>query len=134
LPREYQQWNKCYKEDESESVKFKYGNNGDGTVEDMTRPMNVNCKIHASFKNCMLQKTTKKQAKTVKGTANSRLHLTLHETWNPYYITQGILEKKFIIDKNNWNKDKSLYFTRRGRRSLESLEETQLQEKEQDKK
>jgi hypothetical protein len=72
LPREYQRWNKCYKEDESESIKFKYGN---GTVEDMTRPMNVNCKIHASFKNCKLQKTPRKQGKTVKGTANSKLHL-----------------------------------------------------------
>jgi hypothetical protein len=66
LPREYHRWNKCYKKDESESVKFKYGNNGDGTVDDMIRPMNVNCKIHASFKNCMLQRATKTQAKKVK--------------------------------------------------------------------
>jgi hypothetical protein len=34
----------------------------------------------------------------------------LHDTWNPYYITQGILEKKFIIDKNDWNKDKPVLY------------------------
>jgi hypothetical protein len=63
LPREYQRWNKFYKADESESIKFKYGNNGNGTGKDMTRPMNVNCKIHASFKDCMLQKTPRKKGR-----------------------------------------------------------------------
>jgi hypothetical protein len=106
LPREYQRWNKYYKKFESESIKFKYGDNGDGTVEDMTRPMNVHCKIHASFKNCMLQRVTKKAKKTT----NSRLDLHLHDTWNPYYITQGILEKKFIINKDDWNKERPVLY------------------------
>jgi hypothetical protein len=54
----------------------------------------------------MLQRATKTQAKKAKKTANSRLDLTLHDTWNPYYITQGILEKNFIINKDDWNKEK----------------------------
>lgn len=106
LPREYQRWNKCYKKDESESIEVKYGKNGNDTEEGMTRPMNVHCAIHPSFKNCMLSRATNTQAKTV-----TTKNLVLYDIWNPYCITQGILEKRFIIHRNDWNKDKPELYT-----------------------
>jgi hypothetical protein len=77
-------------------------------------------------------KNTEKTKETVKETANSKFDLRLHETWNPYYITEGILEKKFTIEKKIGTTT-SLYFMWKGRWLLESLEETQLQEKEREK-
>jgi hypothetical protein len=110
LPREYQRWNKCYNDEESGSINFQYVNNGKDTENVMPRPMNVQCKIHDSFKQCILQKTQRRKGKVVKTTDTTKLELRLHETWDPLYIARGILTKKFIIKEEDWNNDKPVIF------------------------
>jgi hypothetical protein len=107
LPREYQRWNKNYKKEESRPIEFKYGNKGTDAETELKRPINVNCPIHPSFKQCLFQKpiVLNKRRKKATATTNAKLDLRLYDTWDPYYITQKITEEKNIIEVSDWNND-----------------------------
>jgi hypothetical protein len=106
LPREYQRWNKHYKKEESLSIEFKYGNKGTDAETELKRPMNVNCPIHRSFNQCLFQKViVNKRRKNATTTTKAKLDLRLDDTWDPYYITQNIMEEKYIIKDTDWNND-----------------------------
>jgi hypothetical protein len=106
LPREYQRWKNHYKKEESLSIKFNYGNKGTNAEKELKRPMNVNCPIHRSFNQCLFQKgIVNKRRKNAKTTTKAKLDLRLHDTWDPYYITQNIMEEKYIIKDSDWNND-----------------------------
>jgi hypothetical protein len=106
LPREYQRWNSHYKKDESLSIEFNYGNKGTDAETELKRPMNVKCPIHPSFKQCLHQKPiVTKGRRKVRTTTKAKLDLRLNNTWDPYYITQQIMEGNYIITDSAWNDD-----------------------------
>jgi hypothetical protein len=107
LPKEFQRWNKNYKKNESESIKFSLGDKGTNMkTQNLTRPMNVNWSIHQSFKKCLFQKEVKSRGKKAPAQNETNLALTLTNSWDPFYITQKIMQNKFIIEDSDWNNEK----------------------------
>jgi hypothetical protein len=86
LPREYQRWNKYYKQ-KGHSIlpnpKLKRPPPRHTTVE---RPFDVECQIHNSFKLCVLEEQEQEYLPTP---------LELGDTWDPLTITKGLLANSY---------------------------------------
>jgi hypothetical protein len=102
LPREYQRWNKYYKQ-QGKSITPKTNENNepdnDSDEEQQAHPFDVSQAIHPTFKQAIYPKTF---AKKPKGLTSP---LRLDESWDPLIVTQGLMKKQYDIRLSDMNKE-----------------------------